>query len=172
MKNPRLVYRVILKVLFLSAFLFLLWVMTRSLFVGSNDSHTKNTQQKTQTVTVDITAMQKGEIRKANWQGKDVAVLYRKSPISSQTKNMGKPPHPSLNSVSRSIRSEYFVYLNKGDSGNCPLFYSNDTFKDICSSTLFDSAGREKANLQQGNRIKIPPHYFKNKQLIIGQWQK
>ena len=172
MRNPRLVYRVILKILFLSAFLLLLWVMMRSLFVGSNDPHTKNTQQETQTVTLDISKMQKGEIKKANWQGVEVAVLYRKTPISLQTDNRARQAHPSLNPTTRSIKPDYFVYINKGNSGNCPLFYANDTFKDICSSTLFDNAGREKTRQQKGHKIQIPPHYFNNNQLIIGQWQK
>ena len=174
MKNPRLIYRVALKILGLSAFALLLWVMTRSLFVGSNavTPQQASKENKASLVSLAISGMQKGEVRKLNWQGKEVAVLYRKVPISFHTKYIAKLPHPSLNSGSRSIKPEYFVYINKGDSGNCPLFYSNDTFKDICSSTLFNSAGREKANLQQGYKIQIPPHHFKNDHLIIGEWPK
>ena len=169
MKNPRLIYRVALKVLFLSAFALLLWVMTRSLFVGSNLAQPENAEKKTQLVTLDISAMQKGEIRKARWQGKEVAVLNRKKPM----KQGSTPQTQALNkTASRSLKPNYFVYINTGDSGNCPLFYVNDTFKDICSSSLFNRAGRAINNPEQGFKIKIPPHYFEGKNLIIGDWKK
>ena len=173
MKNPRLVYRVALKVLFLSAFVLLLWVMVRSLFVGSNVPQVENRQKKAQLVTLDISRMQKGEVRKTQWQGKEVAVLYRKKTLSPDTKITTKlAQHSSLKSGSRSIKPEYFVYINKGDSGNCPLFYVDDTFKDVCSSTLFNSTGRKITNLNQGFKLNIPPHYFEAETLIIGVWQK
>ena len=172
MKNPRLIYRVALKILVLSAFILLLWVMTRSLFVGSNPAESINPQQKTQRVTLDISGMNKGEIRKAHWQRKEVAVLYRKAPITQQTQ-LSNTQAQSLNkAASRSLKPEYFVYINTGDSGNCPLFYANDTFKDICSSTLFDSAGRKTNSQQQSVTIKIPPHHFDKNTLIIGEWTK
>ena len=165
MKNPRLIYRVILKILGLSAFLLLLWVMTRSLFVGSNLSKPERSKQQVQLITIDISAMRKGEIKKARWQGKEIAVLYRKTPIAQQAQ------FQAINkSASRSFKSNYFVYINKGDSGNCPLFYSNDTFKDICSSTLFDSAGRKINGQKNHAPIKIPPHYFLGESLVIGKW--
>jgi Rieske Fe-S protein len=172
MKNPRLIYRVALKILALSAFVLLLWVMTRSLFVGSNLAESKNTQQKAQRVILEISGMQKGEIRKARWQGKEVAVLYRKSPIPQQAQPNTKQPQLLNKTASRALKPDYFVYINTGDSGNCPLFYANDTFKDICSSTLFDSAGRKTNSQQQGIALKIPPHYFENNTLIIGEWKK
>ncbi len=172
MKNPRLIYRVILKILALSAVVILLWVMTRSLFVGSNQAESSNPQQKTQLVILDVSGMQKGEIRKANWQGKQVAVLLRKTPITVKAKTDNKYPKLLSKTLSRSLKPGYFVYINMGDSGNCPLFYSDDIFKDICSSTLFDSAGRALNNPDQGYQLKIPPHQFNDNTLTIGRWDK
>ena len=170
MKNPRLIYRVILKILALSAFLLLLWVMTRSLFVGSNLSVPENSKQQAQLITIDISAMRKGEIKKARWQDKEIAVLYRKTPIEQLAQTATQPMQAINKSASRSFKSDYFVYIDKGDSGNCPLFYSNETFKDICSSTLFDSAGR-KINARTNHAlIKIPPHYFAGESLVVGKW--
>ncbi len=173
MNNPRLVYRVILKFLGLIAFIVLLWVLTRSLFINSSENYSQKEAQKSKVsvmISLDIAGMIEGEIRKAQWQGKEVAILYRKAPITDHKKYTDKLTHLSLNIVSRSLTPEYFVYINKGNSGNCPLFYTNDTLKDICSSTVFNSAGREKNNLQQGFKLIVPPHYFKEHNLIIGEW--
>ena len=172
MNNPRLFYSVILKVLALIAVVALLWVFMSSLFVKETNSTATSIHKKTPTVSLNLAGMLKGEIRKIRWQGKEVAVLNRKTPIFFHAKYRTKLPHPSLNSGSRSIKPEYFVYFNKGDSGNCPLFHVDDTFKDVCSSTVFNSAGREKNKQQQGYNIKIPPHKFEAENLIIGQWPK
>jgi len=170
MENPRLIYRVILKILALGAFLLLLWVMTRSLFVGSSQSEPENSKQQVQLITVDISTMRKGEIKKARWQGVEVAVLYRKAFIAQQVQSATQPMQAINKSASRSFKANYFVYINKGNSGNCPLFYSDDTFKDICSGTLFDSAGRKINDQKNPINLKIPPHYFVEEKLVIGKW--
>ena len=171
--SHRLMYRVILKTLTSLAVLILLVVLVNSLFISKSEPENASvTTNDLIPVMLDITAMIKGEIRKAKWQGKEVAVLYRKKSLVKSDSVKGKVAHPSLNKISRSITLAYFVYINKGDSGNCPLFYVDDTFKDVCSSTLFNSTGRKITNLKQGFKLNIPPHYFEAETLIIGVWQK
>jgi Rieske Fe-S protein len=168
--DNRLVYRVVLKLLFILALAVLTMVFINSLFTTPVK---KTTQSKSVPyITVDLSTMNKGDVKKIRWDGKEVAVLYRKgTPFFYHTKYIAKIPHKSLNSGFRSIKKDYFVYLNHGDSGNCPLFNERDALKDVCTGTKFDTSGRVKGREQQGYLLKIPPHKFSGEWLIIGEWQ-
>ena len=144
-KNNRLYYRVTLKLLTLVAVLVLLGVFINSLFVGTDGKKPKPEMQSL--VILDTSLMKKGEIRKTRWNGKEVAVLLFNNPQSEKN---------------------YFVYENYGDSGNCPLFYVNNTFKDVCTGSVFDTSGRLKNNPNQGYRLKEPPYYFQNNTVVFG----
>lgn len=172
MQNPRLVYWVILKVFTALGFAVLLWVFINSLFSNNhtNKQESLKSEQSLPLVKMDISIMQKGQIKKTRWGAKEVAVFYRNRPVSYHTKYIAKLPNDSLNSGSRSQNPDYFVYVNHGDSGNCPLFYSADTFKDTCTGKIFNSSGREKDNQQQGYKLEIPPHYFDGESVLFGQW--
>jgi hypothetical protein len=95
--------------------------------------------------------MKKGEIRKARWKGVEVAVLYRKQSSSNNEK--------------------FFVYLNHGDSGNCPLFYQKNTLKDICTGSLFDVMGKP-LQLSIGYQLEVPSYYFEEKKIFLGSDRK
>ncbi len=169
MKNPRLVFRVVIKILTVLGLLILLWVFVSSLFVQQD----KEPVVEHDLLEVDLNNMRDNDIRKTVWNGKEVAILQRKGrPILYHTKYLAKIPHQSLNSGLRSITNKYFVYFNQGDSGNCPLFKEPDGFKDTCTGTRFDTAGREKDKGLQGYRLGIPPHYFQDDKLFIGAWKE
>jgi len=170
MNQRRLLYRVILKLLTTLALLVLLGVFINSLFVADN-TLTKP-RGSAPLVSLDISGLRPGEVRKTRWNGKDVAILKRT--LTSTDAAMSLLPndanplkYPGL----RSIQPDYFVFINQGDSANCPLYYAQNRFKDICSGTLFDTTGRRVKNPGSKNRIQIPPHYFENNQLIIGKWK-
>ncbi len=139
--NNRIVYRVIIKVMLMSAILVLTFVFINSLFTASKKQ--KKTLTTTNLVELDTSDMKSGDIRKIRWDGKEVAVLTRKDKV-------------------------FFVYINTGDSRNCPLFKEKDGFKDVCTGTRFDLKGREKGNVQHGFKLEIPPYYFAEERLIIG----
>jgi len=131
------------------------------------------------TAQIDLHGMQVNEIRKTRWGNKEVAVLKRSTrEFMNETKlTRAKPEslHESLNALFRSQKLDYFVYLNRGDSGNCPLFYDARGFKDTCSGKLFDTTGREKGKQKNTYLLEIPPHYFKSLdgrviELVVGQW--
>jgi len=169
MKNPRLVFRVIIKMLTVLGLAVLLWVFVSSLLVHQE----KEQVVEHELLTVDLKDMRDGDVRKTRWEGKVVGVLKRKGHhVLGHTKYVAKIPHQSLNSSLRSITKEYFVYYNHGDSGNCPLFKESDGFKDTCTGTRFDTSGREKGKGLQGSRLEIPPHYFQDDQLFIGAWRE
>lgn len=167
MKNPRLVFSAILKILTVLGLVILLLVLTSSLFVHQD----KEQVVKRDLLTIDLNGMRDNDIRKIHWNGKEVTIFQRKQrPSLYHTKYLAKIPHHSLNSGLRSISNKYFVYINQGDSGNCPLFKETDGFKDTCTGTRFDATGREKGKGLQGYRLEIPPHYFQGDTLFVGAW--
>lgn len=139
--NNRLVYRVILKVLALLALLLLTGVFINSLFTASKKK--EGEQSVSSIVEFDVSNMKQGDIRKIRWNGKEVAALLREN-------------------------QQFFVYINTGNSGNCPLFKESKSFKDVCTGTQFDFNGREIGNIEQGYRLINPPHYFLKDKLFIG----
>jgi len=167
MKNPRLVFSVILKILTVLGLVILLIVFTNSLFVHQD----KEKAVERDLLEIDLNDMRDGDVKKVRWEGKEIGVLKRKGHhVLGRTKYVAKIPHHSLNSRLRSITNKYFVYINQGDSGNCPLFKEADGFKDTCTGTHFDISGREKDKGLQGYRLGIPPHYFLDDKLLIGVW--
>jgi len=142
MKDPRLIYRIILKLLVLSGIGIMLYVLVGSLFVGGNQID--KTKKAANLITLDLSEMKKNEIRRTQWEGKPVIVLKR------------------------SDKPQYHVYFNTGDSGNCPLFYASKIFKDTCTGTLYNQGGRE-INKSTPKLLSIPPHSFNGNVLIIGK---
>ena len=166
MTNNRLIYKVFLKVLTALGIVTLMLVFINSLFVRSPE-------KALALVELDISGMKKGEIKKTYWAGRPVAVLYRSYPISEEYQSVLKAEFKTLNPAYRSIQREYFVFMDKGDSGNCPLFYRADVFKDTCTGNTFNNTGRmigKRIENQQNYEIKIPPHHFSDSQIVFGSW--
>jgi len=170
--DNRLVYRVVLKLLFLVALGVLTIVFINSLFIGSDKERKTQSAVAKSIVLLDLSNMKKGDVKTIHWDGKEVAVLHRKTNFPFyHTKYIAKIPHQSVNSGLRSLKTEYFVYFNYGDSNNCPLFVEDYGLKDVCTGTKFNTSGRVKGNEQQGYRLKIPPHHFEGVILTIGDWE-
>jgi len=173
MHNRRLLFAVIIKLLTFLGLLLLTLVFFNSLFT-SDGNVSKTSSSEMPIVVLDITEMQKGQIKKIRWNNRDVAILLRQFPeklANQSTKNSQQGLHPSINLQIRSKKTEYFVYFNIGDSRNCPLFYAAGEFKDVCSSNRFDEAGRDINANQQSYMLAIPPHYFEQDTVIFGKWQ-
>lgn len=170
MQNPRLYFSAIIKLLILLGLLLLTIVFFNSLFTEDN-SYKVSENEKIPISSIDISDMFKGQILKTRWNNKEVAVLLRQFPekIKSNDTNL-EDLHASLNINLRSQTEDYFVYINLGDSNNCPLFYSAGEFKDVCSANLFDEAGRPLKGNSSSFKVNIPPHYFNAENLIIGKW--
>lgn len=171
MQNRRLYFSAIIKLLILSGLLFLAVVFINSLFTD-DDSYKVREDHEVKISIISISGMFKGQILKTRWNNKEVAVLFRQFPERLKTTDLKEENlPPSLDIVTRSKTVEYFVYLNIGDSNNCPLFYSAGEFKDVCSANKFDEAGRPLNGISSNFKIKIPPHYFENQNLVIGKWR-
>lgn len=172
MQDRRLFYRVILKTMTFLGVLLLLLVFFNSLFTSQETG--LNTTGDALQVQLDIAELQPRQIMKTRWKGKEVAVLNRRSlekilPLHTIFK---EDTHASLDAWTRSQKLEYFVYINSGDSGNCPLFYSEGVFKDICTANKFDENGRGIRADQGRFSIQIPPHHFIGNLVVFGSWSK
>ncbi len=169
MQKQRLIYRVLIKVMTLGAVLMLFVVFLNSLFLGSGDHQDK---VRDKTVIIRLSGMAPGDMRKARWNAREVAIL--KYAMHTSPEKMAESQH--LNPQTRSILPGFFVFFNTGDSGHCPLFFNGKTLKDTCSGKHFDLTGREKGTSTGGMTIEVPPHYFvithgKPEQLIVGVWK-
>lgn len=143
--DKRLIYRVVLKLMFLLLLCTLTIVLINSLFTQSN---VKNNQQASfSIVELDVRGMVRGDIKKAQWEGKEVNVI-------------------------RLASNELFTYINVGDSGNCPLFKEEKGLKDICTGTHFNFSGNQKGNEEHGFKLTIPPNFYENGILFIGKGSK
>ncbi len=178
MKSRRLLFRVILKSLFFVGFVVLIAVFLNSLFTNKEDKSNISENNKRMTlVSIDISDMRKGQVRRVRWGVKEVAVLYRqfsKKPQVSNNlidKSSKEKSHPSLSAETRSIKPEYFVFINHGDSGNCPLYYAMGEFNDTCTMNIFDENGLAIQQSQLKYKIKIPPHYFEGTTIKVGSWK-
>ncbi|MGK0270193.1 MAG: hypothetical protein ACI88H_000836 [Cocleimonas sp.] len=175
-QKRRLLLSVIIKLLTFLGLLLLLLVFFNSLFTD-DESNSKTAINKIQLSKIEISEMVSGQIRKVRWNGKEAAILLRQFPekldqtdTAEMQKEFQEKLHSSIKLNSRSKKAEYFVYINTGDSKNCPLYYAAGIFKDVCSSNKFDEAGRDIKNKLHGYKIEIPPHYFNNNIVVFGQW--
>lgn len=174
MKNRRILFRVILKSLLFFGFLAIMVVFLNSLFIDDEKQSTlKEVSEKTEHVSIDTSEMRKGEVRRVRWGVKDVAVLYRQfsKKIKIDDGAAKDKMHQSLSPETRSIKPEYFVFINHGDSGNCPLYYAQGEFNDTCTTNIFDENGVAVKLAQLKYQIKVPPHYFEGTTIRIGSWQ-
>lgn len=140
MKNPRLLYRVFLKLFALLGIIILLYVMVGSLFVPKEEQG----KLKIENISVDLSDIENGKTINLSWSGRAVIILKGED------------------------RAHTFVYFNTGDSGNCPLFYSSSVFKDTCTGTVFDERGSEK-NSNAPKTLVSPPYFFKGNTIVIGK---
>ncbi|WP_299880703.1 hypothetical protein [uncultured Cocleimonas sp.] len=178
MESRRLLFRVILKSLFFVGFLVLIAVFFNTLFTTQDENKQIDAKDnQIATVAIDISDMRKGEIRKVRWGVKEAAVLYRQfSKKVDLNKNKGNKSskntlHDSLSTETRSIKPDYFVFINHGDSRNCPLYYAKGEFNDTCSKNIFDENGLPVFAARVSYQLKIPPHYFEGNSIKIGAWE-
>jgi len=182
MENRRLLFRVILKSLFFFGFVVLMAVFFNSLFTNQEDKNVITDKgNKLALVSIDISNMRKGEIRKVRWGVKEAAVLYRQFSKKIKTsegaaenvsnKSAKNKLNASLSAETRSIKPDYFVFINNGDSQNCPLYYAKGEFNDTCSKNIFDENGLPVFPSQVSYQLKIPPHYFEGESITVGSWK-
>jgi len=176
MTDKRLLYRVILKVLGMIGIMALLLVFLNATFYSNIE--TQEVELDTDDVSVDLSNLFSGANTIVRWNNQRIGILKRSDPSQlALVKQTSKKPQATPNEINahpwRSLDPRYFVYVDVGDSGHCPLFIENKeavvSFKDTCTANWFDSQGRFKSDGTAG--LKIPPHHFSDdNQLLIGRW--
>ena len=177
MLNRRTLFAAIIKLLVMLGLLLLAIVFINSLFIGDDNARPKIEENPVDIVSLDIADIRKGQVKRVRWDNREVAILYRQFPeklsqatVENSASLTNEKIHSSINAETRSIKNEYFVYFNVGDSKNCPLYYAGGVFKDTCSSNQFDESGRNISTSPLNYKLQIPPHYFDKQQLIFGKW--
>ena len=175
--NKRQVYSLLLKLLTLFGVVILMAVLINSLWglkeVGG-DTKGGEKVASSNVMKVALDDMRQGSMKRVLFQGQDIAILYRvdetgTSEIIKDDKNETK----QLNEAWRSIKADYFVFINAAGATRCPLHLSADAqvLKDICSGVTYDATGRN--NRGGIERLIIPPHSFDDAgALFLGAWQQ
>ncbi len=175
--NKRQVYSLLLKLLTLFGVVVLMAVLINSLWgLKEAGGDTKGGEKiaSSNVMKVVLEDMRQGSMTRVLFQGQDIAILYRvdetgTSEVIKDDKNETK----QLNEGWRSIKADYFVFINAAGATRCPLHLSADAhvLKDICSGVTYDTTGRN--NRGGIERLVIPPHYFDDAgTLFLGGWQQ
>jgi hypothetical protein len=155
--SKKQVYRVIVKLLSFLGLSLLAFFIIRSALLPP----LPQMMQESIATKVDLSNLLQGQIRIAQWNHQNIAILHR-------PKIMQKTLSGDVTTTNKS----YFVFINKGGDLNCPLVLDHNQIhlKDSCSGYLYDAKGKL---LKLNPRIKdliIPPYHFINQNhLIIGK---
>ena len=170
--NKIQLYRVILKVMALLGIIALLWVFLNA----SSTPDDSQANSVSYSNTVDLADLAAGELKLAQFGALSVAILHRSEADQAKLAMAAQqsPKEATEQAVSkhpwRSMMLPYLVVVNRGDSGNCPLFSGNGMLKDTCTGSLFDSTGRRRLSGGQ-NALSVPPHYFSGPDtVVVGRW--
>ena len=174
--NKRQVYSLLLKLLTLFGVVILMAVMINSLWglkeIGGDTKGGEKTASAN-VMKIMLKDMQQGSMKRVLFQGQDIAILYRANEIgTSKVVTDDKKETKQLNEAWRSIKKDYFVFINAAGATRCPLHLSANAqvLKDICSGVTYDTTGRN--NRGGIERLIIPPHYFDGSgALFLGAWQ-
>jgi len=175
--NKRQVYSLLLKLLTLFGVVILMAVLINSLWglkEAEGDTRGGEKTASPHVIKVVLDNMRQGSIKRVLFQGQDIAILYRADAdvITRESDVDVKKETSQLSEAWRSIKADYFVFINAAGPTRCPLHLSADAqvLKDICSGVTYDTTGRNKRGGVE--RLIIPPHYFGDAgALFLGAWQ-
>lgn len=169
--EKRILYSRILKVMALIFSLVVFAVMVNSFFPAQpfkNEVTIKPVVANP--VEVDLSGLARGKIRLVQWQGRAIGVIKRMDIPKGFKKVATQGVY--LDAQWRSVKPEYFVFFNSAGAAQCPLYFqrSGDKLQDTCARSLYNTAGiSDNSSLPA---LRIPPHYFRGDQLVIGKWSK
>ena len=166
--DKRVLYSAILKIMALLFGMVIFAVLVNSFFPAQTFNDEEKVElPKEPTVTIDIESLFAGKMILTQWKGLSIGIIHRlKAPD-----NFTKPTNGMhLSKEWRSVSADYFVFYNSAGAAQCPLYFhrSGDALEDTCTRILYNTAG---VSSNEGvPALRVPPYYFNNKQLVIGQW--
>lgn len=163
--DNRLLYRVIVKLMFLTGLLALAFAMLSSLLSPPNSqSQLVETNMIAEPVLVNLAQIPYGKVRNYRWNNQDIGILHLADDMKEQKKsNHNNEPQP-----------RYFVFFNQGGELNCPLTIVKKQqyqLEDICSRTPYtlDGSLQQEKDRSRAKDLQIAPHFYRNEhQMMLG----
>ena len=171
-----------MKVLALIGLAFMAFPFLSLLFSGSDQGQNG---RPSDALTVDLTDLAPGEIRKVQWRGRPVWIYRRTASDLAGIQELDRElrdPHSASSeqpvdarNAFRSLRREYFVFIPLETSRNCRVrpagpeeYISTEQvrwrggFVEACHLARFDPAGRvyRDFGIPQQRNLSVPPHRF------------
>ncbi|HHC75128.1 MAG TPA: hypothetical protein ENK78_08645 [Thiothrix sp.] len=162
--DKRMLYRVIVKVLFLIGLVALFISLLLTLFSPPNGKHATISEP----ITIDVSTIPYGQIRAYRWNNQDIAVLHLTDEMLQQ-----KYASPDLSNP----QHRYFVFYHRGGDVACPLTLvhhahraKNYELQDICSHIAYDLSGSLLKPHSRAKPLTQPPFSWASaSKVIIGQ---
>jgi hypothetical protein len=152
--DKRLVYRVIVKLMFLSGILALAFVLIGSVVKAPNGK----AEIIADPLRVDVGKIPYGQIYTYRWNNQDVGVLHKTDAMLEQLANTSEA-------------ARYFVFYNSGGDVGCPISLSrgNGRFhlQDICSRIAYSLDGKLLKPHVRAKDLTIPPHHWVEDNIMI-----
>ena len=173
MTDKRLLYRVIMKLMAVVGIIALLLVFLNATFNSGLETE-EEVVVSDEVISMKLALVTSTEPTNVVWNNLRIGVVKRDGMSQmGLIQATSKAPQANAESVDqhpwRSTDVSYFVYIDRGDSGHCPLFFDDKTFKDACSGNRFDLTGRQ---IGGSRTLSIPPYYYAQAgQLVIGRWK-
>jgi len=164
--DKRLLYRVIVKIMFLIGLLALAFALMSSVLSPPNSKALLvETQSIAEPLLVNAAQIPYGQIRNYRWNNRDIGILHLTDEMQAQLANK------------HGIQQRHFVFYNNGGDLNCPITIiklQSFQLEDVCSHIPYTLAGK-LINQQDKRRAKdlmaAPFHYRNEQQIIIGAEQ-
>lgn len=156
--DRRLLYRVIVKLMFLFGILALVFVFIGSVFKPPNGK----AEIIADPLRVNVGKIPYGQIYTYRWNNQDVGVLHKTDEMLKQQKIENKD-------VDR-----YFVFYNTGGDVGCPVSLARKAgrfqLQDICSRIAYSLEGALLKPYARAKDLAFPPHHWiDEKTLILGE---
>lgn len=159
--DKRMLYRVIVKVLFLIGLAALLISLLITLFSPPQGKHATIAEP----MNIDVSKIPYGQIHAYRWNNQDIAVLHLTDEMLQQ-----KYASPDLNNH----QHRYFVFYHRGGDVACPLTIVHHTknyeLQDICSRIAYDLSGNLLKPHPRAENLMQPPFSWKSTtKITLGQ---
>lgn len=164
--DKRLLYRVLVKIMFLIGLLALAFALLSSMLSPPNSKALLvETQSIAEPLLVNAAQIPYGQIRNYRWNNRDIGILHLTDDMQTQLFDNHR------------IQQRHFVFYNNGGDLNCPIsIVKKQAFQleDICSHIPYNLAGQliHQQDKRRAKALIAAPFYYRSEQqIMIGREQ-
>jgi Rieske Fe-S protein len=183
-QNRRQVLSGLMKLLVVIGFIFLSipFISTFS----SNDIDEKQATSSRWVVTVPISELIDGTIKKLSWSGgqvwiyvrnkNDIQSLKKKTKLLKDFLSIKSEQPENMKNNFRSVNEKYFVFIPQENKKKCQVSLTNSgedfKFTEPCFGARYDAAGRifKNSGHKDQHNLIVPEHIIENGVLKVGIW--